>query len=77
MVKTFLDKIFGIIPTFANRVMNKHSPKGLLLFAVLFGADQGLDIDALSTMFDGVESNPFEIIFYVGLYLTVHFVIKK
>ena len=74
---TFLDKLFGMIPTIGNRIMNRHTPKGVLLFAVLVGMDNGLDIEALSEMFDGVEGNPAEMIFYVGLYLVVHYVGKE
>lgn len=77
MVNKIINKLLGIIPTALNRLMNRHTPKGVLLFVVLVGMDHGLDIEALSDMFDGVEGSPVEILFYIGLYLVVHYVVKE
>lgn len=57
----FCDDIFDFFKTIGNRISNRETPKGMLLIAVVIGADMGLDIDTVERMFDGASDSPLQL----------------
>lgn len=68
--------LIDLVPTVINRVSNKHTGKGLLVLMAMIGLETGADLDQLEQIFDGVEQDPIMIIFYLGIYLVIHYVKK-
>ena len=77
MVTRLIDNLFRVVPNLINRLSNKHTGKGLLVIMTMIALEKGGDLDHIEQMFDGVEQDPFMLLFYVGLYLAIHFIQKK
>ena len=58
----FCDDFLDFFKTIGNRLSNKETPKGMLLIAVVIGADIGLDIDTIERMFDGASESPMQML---------------
>lgn len=76
-IKEIFEDTKDFIFTLGNRASNKHTGKGLLILAIFAIGDQGLDIDTLETIFDGVESSPAQLIMYLGFFVAVNYIKKK
>ena len=68
--------LIDLVPTSINRVSNKHTGKGLLVLMAMIGIESGADLDQLEQIFDGVEQDPIMLVFYLGIYLVIHYVKK-
>jgi hypothetical protein len=68
--------LIDLVPTLINRVSNRHTGKGLLVLMTMIGLEAGADLDQLEQIFDGVEQDPIKLIFYLGIYLVIHYVKK-
>ena len=68
--------LVDLVPTIINRVSNKHTGKGLLVLMAMIGIESGADLDQLEQIFDGVDQDPIMLVFYLGIYLVIHYVKK-
>ena len=57
----FCDDLVDFVKTIFNRISNRETPKGFLLIAVVIGADLGLDLDTIESMFDGASESPIQL----------------